>query len=199
MNTLFKLTILLIVSVACMPAQGDVLIYTKTLKLWNAGEYGDDLWDVDNMRIRGYLILDVNYTNMTIDEAVQLEYWRSRGNKYVIEYDHDFTFRRVIDGRIIEWILVDEDKTETDTDLLMVRGKTKTFNIGSTDPNEVPVQLKGYRLGSWDDGDAFQMAEWKLRLQSSWTKITNENDIDIDGAVDEIERILVEDRGYDWY
>lgn len=199
MNTIVRLTIFLIVLVTCIPAQGEVLIYKKTLKLWNASEYGDDSWDIDNMRIRGYLVLDVNYTDMSINEGVQLEYWKSGRNKFLIEYDHEFTFKKIINGRVTEWILVEETKSDSDTILLMVRGKTKSFDIGSIDPNEVPVQLKGYRLGTWDDSETFQMSEWKLRLQNSWTRITNENNVDIEDAVNEIERILVEEKGYEWF
>ena len=182
-----------------MPAQGEVLIYKTKLKLWNAGEYGDDLWDVDNMRITGYLVLDVNYADMAINEAVQFECWRSGGIKYLIEYDHEFTFRRVIDGRITEWVFVEEDKTDYDTDLLMLRGRTRIFDFGGSEPNEVPRQLRGYRLASWDDSDGLQMSEWRLRLYNSWTRITNEGEATIDAAVDEIERILVEEKGYEWY
>lgn len=199
MKTLLKLVILLVLLFTCMPAHGDILIYSQNMKMWNAGEYDDDLWDVDNIRLRGYLVLDVNYTDMTVNEAVQFEYWKSGRNKLLIEYDHEFTFKRITDGRVTEWVLVEEDKDDYDTDLLMLRGRTKDYDIGGGERNEVPVRLDGYRLGSWDESETLQMCEWKLRLQNSWTKITNEIGADIDAAVDEIERILVEEKGYEWY
>ncbi len=199
MKTWAKLIVLSIILAACLPAHGEVLIYTKTIKCWNAGEVGDDSWDIDEVTMRGYLVLDVNYPDVTIINSMQFEYWRDGGNKWLIEFEHEFDFNRAIDGRVTEWLFVEEDKTDSDTDLLILRGKAREYDIGSSENREVPKQLTGYRLVSLDDGDIIRVCQWNLRLQGSWTRLTNDFDISFDDAVNELERVLVQQKGYDWF
>lgn len=199
MKTWAKLMIFLIIFVFCIPARGEVLIYTKTLKCWAAGEIDEDSWDIDELRVRGYLVLDVNYADMTIVNSRQFEYWKEGRDKLLVDFEHEFNFKRIIDGRTIEWLLIEEDVTTYDTELLMLRGAARDYDIGGAGQNEVPRQLTGYRLVSRDEGEQAQICEWKLRLQSNWTSLTNDIGASFDAAVDEIERILVEEKGYGWY
>jgi hypothetical protein len=192
---------LLVVLAVCVPANADVLIYKKTLRCWDSFYLGDGAWDVDNPRVRGYFILDVNYApDGTFSEIVgsaQVDYWRDREDGKVYEViDHDFDIIRVVDNRSIIWVLVQGDADEGDIDLIMLRGKAQETYIGSATEKEAPKKIDGDQLFYWNGGGWMVTCEWSLRFYKKFTEWSNVDENDLDAAINNIE-LWLESKGYE--
>ena len=85
MRTWAKLVTLLAVLAFCMPAQGEILVYAKTLNCWWADfiEPAEDpnYWDCDTENIKGFLILDVVY-----DANDEIDYIEKELEKALLSY-----------------------------------------------------------------------------------------------------------------
>jgi len=200
MKTLAKLIMSLVVLTVCVPANADILIYKKTLQCWDSFYLGAGSWDVDNSRVRGFFILDVNYApDGTFDEIVgsaQVDYWRDRQEGKLYEVvEHDFEITRIVDNRSIIWVFVQGDTDEGDIDLTMLKGVTKDTYIGTVTNKEVPKKIDGDQLFYWDGGNWMVTCSWSLRFYKKFTEWSNEDEDDLDNAVNNIEGYLAS-RGY---
>lgn len=200
MKTLVKLVILLAVLAICMPVEGEILIYKKTVKCWDAIE--DEPWDVEEFTIRGYLVLDVNHVNgdVIVEASAQVEYWKDDdGNKWWDVNEENFYVIRVENDEV-EWVLAEADTDPNQQgEITMLKGKARDMNVGFRNNNkrEVPRRLSGELQRLWtDEGDWLSICEWELRLKTQWTKWTNENRDDINDAINNI-IVWLEDRGYE--
>ncbi len=200
MRILLKIGVLIILFVICIPAQGDILIYNKTVKCWNATET-DGEWTVESEKIRGYLVLEVTYdvngVFETIEEAVQVEFYRDSNGKWYDTVEHDFDFARVV-GDNVQWVLVESTLADPEAEMLMLSGRVRTTRIGLSEPNEVALALKGDLLNydPAEDNDLLQMCQWSLKLNRLWTRWMNIDDLDAEQTYEFLVTIL-ETKGYD--
>jgi hypothetical protein len=183
MKTLAKFVMLLVVLAFCLPADGEILIYTKTMKCFGAEGYTVDgdpwVWDwVGDERVTGFLILDVVYDGndlVYIEDAEQVEYWREGRDKYYEQWGEWFELERIeLPGRtewaprIVWWVLenwwLDEDETYEHAGFVMHRGKAKMGNIGlgwrRADQKEVAPALQGcLQYFDWGEDDPNEYLE----------------------------------------
>ncbi len=178
MKTIVKLVMLLAVLVICMPAQGDILIFNKSVKSQGA-ELTDDVNDVSDVYTetnRGFLVLEVTYDANdqieSVDNAAQVEYGITSRTKWATRVLHDFEISRYTDGSKIIYSLSEVDSTDDDFDVMLLQGKAKNVDIGNADANEAPVQLCGRHLYR-DGDDAAEMCNETMRLNRSLTKSAN--------------------------
>jgi hypothetical protein len=200
MRTLVKSMIFLAVVAICLPVQGEVLIYSKSLKCWTAAE--GEGWDITNQSIRGYLVLDVTYDeNGDINDiinAYQVEYGRNNGgHKVYTEIEHSFDIIRVVNRNRVVWVLLETNSDESGGEMTMVRGRAINSRIGNADLKEAAKILEGNHLGYWNIGgnEELVMCDWTLRLKEDWTRWINEDEKTIGETMDDIETWL-ETRGY---
>jgi hypothetical protein len=200
MKVLVKFVVLSIILAFCVPASGDILIYKKKLKCWDAYNPGGDLWDVVNSRVKGFLVLEVNYNpDGTLAEIVgstQIDYWWERGEGKLYEvFEHNFDIIRITDNRSVVWVFVEQDIGDGDIDFVMLKGKVRETSIGTATDEEVPKRIDGDELFYYDNGDWLVTCRWSLRFYKRWTQWSNEDEDDLFGAVNNIEAWL-ENKGY---
>ena len=166
MKKLAKLVMLLAVLAFCLPADGEILIFNKTVKCWWADAQRivdgvDWTWQVGDERITGYLILDVEYDeNGEIDyinSAEQVDYWREGRERWYEQEGEGYDVERIeIPGRTelapptVYWVLEDWDTWSNGSDgiwFVMLRGKARMVNIGlgwaAEEKREVASVLEG--------------------------------------------------------
>ena len=149
MKTMTKLMMLLVLLAFCLPADGEILIYTKTMKCFGAeGTQEIDspvIWDwVGDERVVGFLILDVLYEDgeiVWVWDAEQVEYWREGRERFYEQWEEGYGVERIeVPGRtelappIVWWVLenwwLDEGIGVEDAFFVMHRGKARPVNIG---------------------------------------------------------------------
>jgi hypothetical protein len=183
MRVVTKLVILLAVLAICMPAQGEILVYSKLYDCWGASSPDMLVWDVDEWMQRGFLVLNVIYVDgdiVEVDGAYQVEYVRDGRDKLYWDYPEEFTIERVEVGGEVIWVLEYILATETtEAEIIMVRGKPRDINIGlgRNEKREVARELTGYWLDlQLGMGVEKQMCTFSLRLHSRFTKLSNHPD-----------------------
>ena len=210
MRTLVKLIVLLALLAICMPAQGEILVYSKVYHCWGAEEIIDDGvdWDIWDYTQRGFLVLDVVFDEfgevVGIEEAVQIEFWREDlRDKYYYVDGEDFFIERVDDGDEVFWVLEQLYGTEGEAEILMVKGKPRVISIGlgreREDRREVARALSGYWLYLYlDEVIDKEMCTFSLRLQGRFTRLANDPDFGDQDFGTTIDAIIdwLEDRGY---
>lgn len=204
MKKLSTIICILTVLMMCLPADGEIIIYRKLLKCWQATEDGEQ-WTVSDQKIKGFLVLDIVYDANgaidSIDDAYQVEYGKnSEGNKVYSSTEHDgLDVVRVQGDNSVEWIFVETDFSGDSGDITLLRGAAVSSRIGNADPNEVARQLNGKLLSySPDEGaDVFEICQWNLRLHQSWTKLANEEGLNIYDALDLIIEFWLNWRQYE--
>jgi hypothetical protein len=208
MKTLVKLVMLLAVLAICMPAQGEILIYSKLYRCWEAWEVFDDGvdWEIDEWVQKGFLVLWVEYDeNDEIDEILgsyQIEYEREGRDKWYWHYGEDYIVERVDVGDEVIWVLEEIYGDELEVEILMVRGKPRDINVGlgRDEKREVARALKGNIMYLYlGEGVEKAMCTLSLRLHNKFTKLANdpeEGDQDFEYAVFNVVIAWLEDRGY---
>ena len=204
MKTLVKLVMLLAVLAICMPAQGEILIYSKLYRCWEAWE--DDGWNVDEETQKGFLVLDVEYYQgeiIGIDEAYQVEYWKDGRDKWYWYYPEEYIVERVDVGDEVIWVFEQLDGDEGEAEIIMVRGKSRDMNIGlgRDAQREVARVLNGYVLYLYlGMGVEKEMCTLSMRLHGRFTRLANdpgECDQSFECALFGMVAGWLEDRGYD--
>jgi hypothetical protein len=184
MKTMVKLAMLLAVLAICMPAQGEILIYSKLYNCWDAASLDGLVWDVDEWTQRGFLTLNVDYDpNGEPNEilgAYQVEYERDGRDKWYWDYPEEFDIERVEAGGEVIWVLeyIHAD-SETSAEIIMLRGKPKDMNIGlgRDAKREVARVLTGNILYlNVGMGVQKEMCSFSLRLHSRFTRLANDPD-----------------------
>ena len=211
MRTLVKLIVLLALLAICMPAQGEILVYSKVYHCWGAEEIIDDGvdWDIWDYTQRGFLVLDVVFDEfgevVGIEEAVQIEFWREDlRDKYYYVDGEDFFIERVDDGDEVFWVLEQLYGAEDEAEILMVKGnRPRMINIGLSrdrdDRREVARALSGYWLYLYlGEGIEKEMCTFSLRLHGRFTRLANSPDFGDQDFGTTIDAIIdwLEDRGY---
>lgn len=195
MKTMAKLAMLLVVVSICLPAQGDILIYNKTVT-WEGVELGegDDIYKETN---RGFLILEVTYEDgeiTSVENATQIIYGGYGSEKWTDEWDHDFDIQRYQDGNIIGYGLTEYDSDDGYFYAFSVNGRANEQDIGNADPNEAPQRLAGNAI-EHDTGNYSERGSYDLRLNNAFTRTANEEGMDFEEAYDMV-RDWLADRGY---
>lgn len=184
MKTIIKLIMLLAVLGICIPAQAEILIYSKTIKCWVAENMGDDDWDIYIERIKGFLILEVviEFDEIVdINDAVQIEYAKSGRERWVDIYFPEFDIEKITDGGKVQFVLTDPNFVDGDFWITMLTGAGKKYNIGLQHRQEIPRQLKGHTL--WHDFlDINTICDMNMRIQQKFTKEANEGEMDLSDA-----------------
>jgi hypothetical protein len=205
MKTLGKFLMLLIVLAICSPTYGlgesAVLIYKKTLDCWDSWEFDPNEWYTQDDKVQGFLVIEVSYdldgTILEVVDSAQIEYWKNGRNKWYILNEHEFNVFSIVEDGSVEWVLVESATDEDQGELTMLRGRVRNGRIGNENPREVARRLTGHRVGFWFDAtDEVLLCKWSLRLQQRWTKLSNENNYNIEDAVNNIADWL-EDKGYE--
>ena len=196
MKTGAKLIMLLAVLAICMPAQGEILVYRKTIRCEGA-EYGD-VNDIYRETIRGFLVLDVTYEDneiSAINSAYQWEYGRYEGEKWADgePESHEFEYQRFADDRQVLYSFAElgEDEGSDAFEALVLQGKARSTRL---DPNEIPISLAGYGVFNYTE-DEVGMCQFRLRLDRRATRMAAEEGYDVGDVLDEIYAWLI-DRGY---
>ena len=195
MKTMARLVMLLVIVTICLPAQGDILIYNKTVK-WEGVEFGepDDVYRETN---RGFLILEVTIENgeiTSVDNARQIIYGGAGQDKWTDEWTHYFDIYRFEDGNIVGYGLTEFDSDEGYNYAFSVGGLARRQNIGNADPNEVPKHLVGNAI-EHEPGDFSERGTYDLRLNNCMTRDANKDDMTFGEAYNMVREWLT-DRGY---
>ncbi len=200
MKMMTRFVMLLAIVTICLPAQADILVYAKTIKLWEAWESEPYVFNINDWTIKGYLVLDVSFnedgTLEGIQSAEQIEYWKEGRDKWYTVNKENFNLRTIDYGNI-GWVLyqvINNSENEADTTMLRGTAKYTDIGLGRDTRREIAQTLSGLGLFNERDVD-FGWCEWTLRLQQNWTKWSNQDEDDIEATVDNITGYL-EDRGY---
>jgi len=184
MKTLARLVVLLAILTICIPAQGEILIYSTLNNCWEA-LWDGVIWNINERGRRGFLILDVEYDGdeiVGINSAYQADYGRDLRWWVYWHYEEDYSLERIeVDGEVI-WVIEHVFATDTNTaEIIMLRGKPKNMNIGlgRDAKREVVRSLEGYilylDLSGMGDIEK-EMCTMSLRLHGRWTKCANNPD-----------------------
>ena len=198
----------------CLPAHGEILIYRKSMMCFEAdGEAIPDNgpewdWNVDDGRVTGYLILDVQYDDngeiLEVDDAVQVEYWREGRDRFYTQIYHTLQVQRIeVDGTVY-WLLGEFVlEGETAVAFMMVRGKARNINIGLgwDERREVAQTLTGAVLIAFQELEFTytRICNASFRLHTWWTRLANDPDVgnqDFEFADFEIVKAWLEWLGY---
>ncbi len=207
MKNLSKIVIVLVLlsinhSLLAQPANNNILVYNKTNKYWYASGSGST-WSFGNSSSRGYLIFDVSYDPngavSGINDVAQFDYGRSGSSRWYSESTPSFDgITRVTNSApsSINWVLVQSEVNESSGDLSIFRGKAAIKDIGNTDPNEVANQFNGNQLFySPGMSNSLQFSDLSLRLQLSWTKMYNQQSMNMTEARSHL-RSYLQSKGY---
>lgn len=207
MKSLSKIVIVLVLlsinhSVLAQPANNNILVYNKIKNYWYASGAGSS-WSVGNSSSRGYLIFDVSYDPngavSGINDVSQFDYGRSGGSKWYSESTPSFDgITRVTNPATssIDWVLVQSEVNESSGDLSIFRGDAVIGDIGNADPNEVANQINGSQLYYFPGtSNSLQFNDWSLRLQRSWTKSYNQQNMSMSEVKSDI-RSRLQNEGY---
>jgi hypothetical protein len=204
MKSLMKLVVLLAVLAFCVPAQGEILVYSKLYNCWEAWEGLG--WNVEEWTQKGFLVLDVDFQNGEPNEilqADQIEFEKDGRDKVYWQIEEEFVIERIeVDDEVI-WVLEQMDGDEFFAVILMVKGKAKDMNIGlgRGAQREVARTLTGYMLYlNLGMGVDKEMCTYSLRLHSRFTKLANdpeEGNQDFDFARVNIVKAWLTNRGYE--
>ena len=179
MRTSVKLVMLLAVLVICMPAQGEILIYSKVMNCFEATEMFTDVWDVYDGVRKGFLIIDVEYDQNEvagINQAIQMEFWKDKDGKWFFQEDHELDYDRIVVEDDV-YLVLEESRTDNEIFFIMLRGKTKNENIGlgRDAQREVPRLLEGPIIEYYNLDLAYKKTCCaSLRLLRRWTRRAND-------------------------
>jgi hypothetical protein len=207
MKTMGKLGMLLAVLAICMPAQGEILIYSKQYECWGASSADMLVWNADEWAQRGYLVLDVDYDPNgepnEILQAEQIEF--NRRDKEFWQITEDYDIERIEVGRDVIWVIEYVYGDGFGAEIIMLKGTPKNMNIGLgiDAKREVARKLTGYMMYFYGGmGIQKQMCTMSLRLHGGWTKCANKPvgddgcDQDFDCAKDNIVKARLIRKGY---
>lgn len=195
MKTASYLTILFLVLAAYLPANGEILIYNLTEVEGSSFlrmpliDYpnGSDAISEGKQDSKGYLILDIDFSNMdisfTAENSTQISYSRSKNKRYNSQ-SHNFSGERFFTGNISYWVLTDITTPDEDEAVIMMySGQTSVMNIGtghSHNIQRIPKTLGGTSMASTvvhsalDDFLCKAMHTMSLRLNTRMTKEANQ-------------------------
>jgi hypothetical protein len=209
METMKKFLIVPFFLAICIPANGEVLIYKKTIKGIDCDAL-DEQWEILEKNNRGYLVLEVTYDygeeEETIDivNAVQIDYFKDGQDKWYEVDEHSFGIIRAdYNGKVL-WILTESQIDQgVGIEILMLRGPAvdSKIGLGKDEPREIPKRLQGNNLSDQHLSLSHVIDTWSilLRLHSQWTKIAN-NPKRMNGNFDDVVadiKVGLIDKGYE--
>jgi hypothetical protein len=201
MRTLGKMAALLVVLGFCLPAHGEILVYKLTQSgtfWWPEGEG----WASDKGTWKGYVVVDIDYTDNTITQAMGIGYERDADGKWFEEDPLQLELVRVETGTKVQWVIVDKEaefdgETVVSGFFLMLAGPARDRNVGTGEKQEVANTLKGYVLeGENQEGNQdLGMSSLSVTLYPAWTYWANgdgddEGNQDFDATTQMIEDYL---------
>ena len=195
MKILAKLIVIIFMLAICLPAEGEILIYSKISDGFEAGGvetsysiesiFTEFEWNAGERTYRGYLLLDVEFNSdnqlAAINRAAQFDYWKDGENRYYEQRQLDFNVERIQVDEQVFWTLTDINTPQDDqVEIFMVSGSAGLNNIAMiSSPNnkEIPLLLKGTYLEylqNTDTSPAYiekKIYSVTLRLNSWWTRV----------------------------
>jgi hypothetical protein len=165
-----------------VPAQGEILIYTKSMNCFEAMETEPGIWNIYDGSRKGFLILDVEYDLgeiVGINKATQLDFWKDDYGKWYSQNSHNFNYERIIDDDTV-YLVLEDFVTNEDVLIYMFKGKTKVIKIGlgKDEKREVPQSLEGVIIERYDVDFLYKrICCASLRLSGNWTRHANDPDI----------------------
>jgi hypothetical protein len=187
MKTLGKVAALLTVLGFCLPSYGEILVYkyraTGTTIFQQDGE-----WHVKKQTVTGYFVVQVNYDDYTVSQAVQIDYRKDEMGKRFWQHPVNPELVRVEDGSHMRWVLLNEMDVvgeEATGAFLITMGGARSRNIGIAEKREVATAMSGSGLFNNPEGEdrAYIMANFSLTFYPSWTYWAN-GDEDDEGSQD---------------
>ncbi|MBE3116775.1 hypothetical protein IMZ68_06175, partial [Candidatus Bathyarchaeota archaeon] len=166
-----KLLVLVFVAVMCVPSYGSILVY-KTTQTATVFDLAGGTEDKETQK--GFLVLDINLADQTINSAQQITYSgeTQRALTAVVVFYDDVT----------DYILADYSSGNTNAILV---GKTSTRDVGLDGKETVAKSLKGYTLNFVSP--EFGSGTFTATLDSKTTKEK------VEGTIDAVVTGLVED------
>ena len=169
MKTCGRMVMLLVVLGLCRLSQGEILVYkfTQTMS-WFEQEGGE--WDVRQVTLHGYDVLEINYNDYTLTQANSTLYWTDAQGKWFQQELIPLTLTRVTHGNKTQWLV-----THKNDALALLVGLARPRSIGTGQNREVAATLSGYAVTiEGEAGDQYlDMSKIKLTLHSSWTSWAN--------------------------
>ncbi|MHC4221388.1 MAG: hypothetical protein ACYST9_03125 [Planctomycetota bacterium] len=200
-----KVLTILIVLAFSLPCYSEVLVYKYSDQIdffdlteiieSNDTNYPDIYnWDVlIKSRLKGYLVVNVDYNDLSIDNAVLIAYWRN--SKSASQANPKGKFQETIEIENLElvkateiknknrkyyrWVFVDTQNLEDSPGILMLSGKARIQDIGLQpgQKREIAKSMKGYVLGdstkAGEQTGELRMGKVAARFDKKWTKIAN--------------------------
>jgi len=161
----------------CLPSSGEILVYKFTQ---NGSFYESDgtTWSQDKGPWKGYMVLDVTYTedSASIANTAVVEYGTEGGDKwYEVNLIEGFTLVRVELGSKVLWVVLKAFSDETGGNLYMVSGSASARKVGDPGKLEAPNKLSGYGLDAFHDGAGGElgMKTFSGTLYPTWTYWAN--------------------------
>jgi hypothetical protein len=142
MKAIAKLVVLLILLGVCLPAYGEIIIYSFTN---TNSEYNNDSESggyVGSEAEKGYIILEVTYNEdgtITIDNATLISYWKDGSDKWYEQMDlEELGLERIVYGSNdskVRWMVYQEGEGS----MLILTGRAYNKNIGAAENREVAM------------------------------------------------------------
>jgi hypothetical protein len=201
MRKLLTLFVMLMVLGLCAPSYGYLLIYNVSSTFKGVDSEANS---VENVPIKGFLVLDMNDPNETLTEAQMVLYGKDadKAKVYFVEtFGGDAGIDWTVEG---DFVTVDLGDSSDPFDYeMMLTGKIvdKNVGLGADDKKGVVNSLKG-AIVAWggmifDGGqDLFGAGTTSMTFYPGPTKSYNVDDATIDEVVEDIQSFL-EDKGYD--
>jgi hypothetical protein len=195
MRKLLTLFVMLAVLGVCAPSYGYLLIYNVSSTFKGVDS---DANSAENVPIKGFLVLDMNDPNETLDDAEMVLYGKDadKAKVYFVEtFGGDAGIDWTVEG---DFVTVDlEDSSDPFDYEMRLTGKIadKNVGLGADDKKGVANSLKG-TIVSWqgmifDDSQVlFGSGITSMTFYPGPTKSYNEDDATIDEVVADIQSFL---------
>jgi hypothetical protein len=202
MKTMATMAILLVVLGFCLPVHGEILVY-KLTQNGTSWEPADETRASGAGTWKGYAVIDVDYADNTITQAVSIDYERDENGKWFAVDPLQLELVRVEDGRRTQWIMLLKNLAvageEVTGSFMMAAGTARNRNVGTGENREVANTASGYVLWDTREGDReLGMSKISLTFYPAWTYWANREDEgnqDFDATVQMIKDYLT-GKGY---
>jgi hypothetical protein len=183
MKTSTRVVMLLVVLGLSLPGYGEILVYKATQSGTFYRLKGGE-WRIQKESGKGYVVIEMNYGDTSITQAVAISYWKTADGKFFRQslLSPDMSLARVAYDNKVEWGMVRgvverDGETITGGSLAILTGEAYTRGIGVYEKREVANKLTGYGLEDFTrDGGDRDIADITVSLTwyPAWTSWAND-------------------------
>jgi hypothetical protein len=190
-----KLAMLLVMlAVLCVPSYGYILVYNMSGSYKTLDTDANALY---SSSFKGYLVMDVNDANGTIEQSTAIFYGKNFGGGKVFTTINDVVYAC---GQYGQYMNIELFIDDHGFDTVMI-GKVKTMDVGGSLYTGVGTSLKGGLL-FYEDGYLLDDSQYltgsgtsSLSLNTSRTKAANLNGDTFSSIISEYQALLT-NKGY---